>query len=442
MLLSRTQTDPIIKTVPSRPEGYRWFPGYTVLGAATVAYIASAPGQTFVVSQLNGPLRETFAISELTLNTSYAIATVMASLPLVLVGRWTDRFGPRKAMAGVALAFGLSCLVLSAVTGFWGVVLAFFLLRFTGQGALTMVSQHATAMWFHRRLGAVHGIKQVVIFAVWIAFPQIALWLINSVGWRQTYVIFAGLVWVGVIPMALLAIRDRPEDLGLRMDGDPADPPEETADEQTSPVARGKARASDEVAFTLGEAIRTPAYWILAAVVFLSPLIGTAFLFDMQPILGQRGMSVESAALVVSSWTAGMAIAAIPAGQMTDRVRPSVLLPAGMGAIGVSALMLWWAPAVWAAAGAMVVFAAGQTLSATASTATIARYFGRTHHGAIRSSLIRIGVVGTGLGPIFTGLSVNRTGGYLASTVAFIVMATVVGMATMSLRPPQPGASN
>ncbi len=429
-----------------------------MLGAATVAYIASAPAQTFVVSQLNGPLRETFGISELALNTSYAIATVLASLPLVMVGRWTDRFGPRKAMAGVALAFGLACLVLSAVTGFWGVVLAFFLLRFTGQGALTMVSQHATAMWFHRRLGAVHGIKQVVIFGVWIAFPQIALWMINSVGWRQTYVIFAGLIWVGVIPMALLAIRDRPEDLGLRMDGDPVPPADEPV--AAAPVAAGSVAAElvdaseADVAllpgageapvkamFTLSQAIRTPAYWVLGAVVFLSPLVGTAFLFDMQPLLALRGMGPESAALVVSSWTAGMALAAIPAGQMTDRVRPSVLLPTGMAAIGVSAILLWWAPAVWAAALAMVVFAAGQTLAATVSTATIARYFGRTHHGAIRSSLIRIGVVGTGLGPIFTGLSVNRTGGYLASTIAFVGMTVAVGVATLSLRPPGAGTA-
>ena len=446
-----------MKPAPSAAESHRWFPGYTVVGAATVAYIASAPGQTFVVSQLNGPLREAFGIGELTLNTSYALATVLASIPLVLVGKWTDRFGPRKAMAGVALAFGFACLVLSAVTGFWGVVLAFFLLRFTGQGALTMVSQHATAMWFHRRLGAIHGIKQVVIFTVWIAFPQIALWLIQSVGWRQTYVIFAGLIWVGVIPMALLAVRDRPEDLGLRMDGDAPRPDVDRVGGISAESAPGglsqpadpsaQARAADSAAslaeprFTLHQAIRTRAYWILAGVVFLSPLVGTAFLFDMQPILALRGLGPGSAALVVSSWTAGMALAAIPAGQLTDRVRPSVVLTLGMAAIALSSVLLWWAPGTVPAAGAMVVFAAGQTLAATSSTATIARYFGRTHHGAIRSSLIRIGVVGTGLGPIFTGLSADRTGGYLASTVVFVGMAGAVGLSTLALRAPRAAGS-
>jgi len=423
---------------PERTQ-HRWFPGYTVAGAATLAYIATAPGQTFVVSQLNGPLREAFGIGELTLNSSYAIATVLASLPLVLVGSWTDRIGPRKAMAGIALAFGFACLFLAAVTGFWGVVLAFFLIRFLGQGALGMIGQHATAMWFHRRLGEIHGIKQVVVFGVWILFPQIALWLITTVGWRWTYVVFAGAIWLTVIPVALLAVRDRPEDLGLRMDSDP--PVESSPDEPpgSAAVRSGLAPSPEaEIAFTLKEALRTRAYWALASAVFVSPLIGTAFLFDMQPIVARRGMDMQAAAFAVSAWTLGMALMAIPAGRLTDRVLPSRLIPLGLVAISLSAVGLWWAPVPMAAAGAMILFAVGQTLVASSANATIARYFGRRHHGAIRSSIIRIGVIGTGLGPIVTGLSANRTGGYIASTVAFVLMCGAMGLLAAGLRPPHP----
>src|SRR5690606_7566649 len=38
------------------------------------------------------------------------------------------------------------------------VFVAFFLLRFLGQGSLSMVSGHAVAMWFHARLGRMEGI--------------------------------------------------------------------------------------------------------------------------------------------------------------------------------------------------------------------------------------------------------------------------------------------
>jgi len=412
----------------------RWFPGYTVVGAATVAYIATAPGQTFVLSQLNAPLREAFGIGALTLNTSYAVATVLGSLPLVLVGAWTDRVGPRIAMAATAFAFGLACLVMSAVTGFWTVVTAFFLLRFLGQGALSMVSQHATAMWFHRRLGTIHGVKQVVVFGVWVLFPQMALLLITELGWRWTYVVFAGVIWVSVVPLSLLAIRDRPEDLGLTMDGDR---PASGAPTQPTRHAR---EVIHEPSFTLGDAVRTRTYWVLSAALFLSPLVGTALLFDIQPILAQRDMAASAAAMAVSAWTAGMALMALPAGRLTDRAQPSLLIPTGLGAIAVSSVGVWWAPSPWAAAAAMLTFAVGQTLVATAATTAIARYFGRSHHGAIRSSIVRMGVIGTGLGPVFTGISADRTGGYLASTAAFVLLCLPVALFSSGLRaPPEPG---
>lgn len=416
---------------------HSWFPGYTVAATATVAYIATAPGQTFVVSQLNGPLRETFGIGELALNSSYAVATVLASIPLVLVGRWTDRVGPRFALAGAAFAFGLACLVMSAATGFLGVVVGFFLVRFLGQGALGMVSQHAIAMWFHRRLGTIHGIKGVVIFGVWTLFPQAALYLIQNVGWRWTYVLFAGLIWVSVIPLALLTVRDRPEDLGLRMDDDPAAEPEPepgTGPEDVRQDAEG-------VGFTLRQALRTRAYWIIAAASFLTPLIGTAILFDIQPIMALRGMDVQVAAFAVSSWTATMAIAAIPAGHVTDRFRPMLLIPAGMAAIAAGSGVLWWAPHPMAAAASMVFLAAGQTTVQTCTTVATARYFGRTHHGAIRSSLMRIAVIGTGLGPIVTGLSANRTGGYGAAMTGFAGLCLIVLLLGLGLRAPSAPAA-
>lgn len=418
-----------VNTSPS----HRWFPGYTVVGAATVAYIATAPGQTFVLSQLNAPLREAFGVGALTLNTSYALATVLGSLPLVLVGAWTDRVGPRIAMAGTAFAFGLACLVMSAVTGFWMVVVAFFLLRFLGQGALSMISQHATAMWFHRRLGTVHGVKQVVVFGVWVLFPQMALLLITALGWRWTYIVFAGAIWISVIPLSLLAITDRPEDLGLAMDDDPPAP-----SALTEP-GRQEGRAAYEPSFTLGEAVRTRSYWILSGALFVSPLVGTALLFDIQPIVATRGMGASAAATAVSAWTGGMALMAVPAGRLTDRAQPAVLIPVGLGAIAASSAGVWWAPSPLTAAAAMLTFAIGQTLVATSATTAIARYFGRRHHGAIRSSIVRMGVIGTGLGPVFTGISADRTGGYLASTAVFVLLCLLLALLSSGLRaPPDP----
>lgn len=404
-----------------------WFPGYTVAGAAGLAYLATAPGQTFVVSQLNTPLRTTFGINELTLNTAYAIATVAAALPLVYIGTLSDRFGPRRMMAIIALLFGAGCMFMAGVAGPITVFIGFFLLRFLGQGALSLVSHHVLAMWFHRRLGSVHGVMQVAVFGLWILFPQMAVRLIESLGWRETYILFGAAIWLAVIPAALLLVRNRPEDLGLRMDGD-GPPPTDAADSITPRLM--------EPALTLAEARRSRPYWTIAAVIFVSPLIGTAFLFDLQPMLLGRGMTKVHAANAVSAWTATMCIMALLSGVLTDRMRPSLLIAGGMVMIGLSALILMTAFTPLAAATGMAAFGIGQSLVATCSAATLARYFGRRHHGAIRSSTMRIGVIGTGLGTVFTGASIALTGGYETAMLIFVAMCVPLVALSAMLKPP------
>jgi len=415
----------------------KWFPGYTVAGVATLALLASAPGQTFIVSQLNTPLRETFGIEKLALNTSYTIATVLSAFPLVLVGALADRLGPRRMLALTAFVFGLGCMLMSTVTGLLTVFIGFFLLRFLGQGALALVSQHTLAMWFHRRLGSIHGLKQLLVFGLWSPLPAATVWLMAQYGWRETYMIFGVLIWLLVIPLALWLVRDKPEDLGLAMDNDWPDAITDTGETPDEIESESYSAAlNHEPAFTLKQAARTRAYWTLATAIFLPPLIGTAFLFDMQPILMGRGMTTEQAALVVSAWTATMAIMAVPSGMLTDRFQPSTLLPIGMGCIALSAGGLMIAFDTMIAAIAMSIFAIGQSTVVSCAGATTARYFGRVNHGAIRSSLTRLGVVGTGLGPIFTGVSEAITDGYVAAMIGFIVMCVPVMILTLRLRTP------
>lgn len=405
----------------------RWFPGYGVAAASTVAYIASAPGQTFIISLINTPLRQALEIDELTLNSMYTVATVAGAFPLVWIGAWADRVGPRRMLVLIAIAFAIGCLLMAGAQGVVMVFLGFFLLRFFGQGSLTLVAQHALAMWFHRRLGAMHGLKMVITFSIWVPFPSLAQMLIDEIGWRQSYLVFAGLIPLFVIPTSLLLVRNRPEDVGLLMDGDAPmagawhDNEEEMAPDPMAPDPESAADITPrEPGFTLKEACRTRAYWTLAAVFFLPPLIGTAFLFDIQPLLVEgRGLSKNQAALVVGTWTAAMAIFALPSGWITDRIRPSILLSASLCLVSLSSVILWSAHTMLIAVTAMVVLGAAQSLGPSCAAATVARYFGRANHGAIRSSLTRIAVVGTGLGPVVFGLSAKFTGGYETAMLVF-----------------------
>lgn len=396
----------------------RWFPGYQVAAVAALGLLATAPGQTFILSQLNTSLREAFGLSELMLNATYTLATVCAALPLVLVGRLSDALGPRRALVVAAAGFGLACCALSAVIGPLTLCVGFFLVRFLGQGALSLVSQHAVAMWFHAKLGRINGLKQVVVFGLWTFAPPFAVLLIATLGWRATYVVFGVSVWLLVIPAAWFFVKDRPEDLGLSLDG-------------AAPVAEERPGA------TLREARRTRAYWLLTATMVTGPLVGTALLFDVQPLLATRGIDESGAAWAASAWPLATGLFALPAGWLTDRIRPVRLLVSGMACAAAAPALLLVVEGPLQAAGCLALFAVGQTLTGACGAAAVARLFGRAHHGAIRSSISRVMVVATGIGPLVTGTSVALTGGYGAALFAFTAVGVVVGgLATLlSLEP-------
>jgi sugar phosphate permease len=388
--------------------------------------VLTAPGQTLLVSLLNLPLREAFELDAFALNTAYTVATVTAALPLVWVGRLIDRIGPRRTMALVALSFGAACVFMASVVNVAMVFAGFFLLRFLGQGALSLAAGHALAMWFHQRLGRLEGIRTVALFAAWALLPAVTQGLIDAIGWRATWASFGLFVALTIAVLALRFLHDRPEDVGLALDG-------VTLDDQ-------HARSASEPGFSLRDAIRTRAYWLLAFAAAIPPMVGTAMMFDLQPLLGARELGAGAAARAIGAWSATMAVLAIPTGQLVDRARPGPLLALGTLTVGISSVLLIGVASEVAAVCTVAVMALGQSLVMPTVAATTARFFGRRHHGAIRSSLARIGVLAAGLGPLAFGVSQWWTGGYAAALVGFALCCLPIAAAAVWLRAPPASA--
>jgi OFA family oxalate/formate antiporter-like MFS transporter len=406
-------------------------PGIAVAVGATLAVIATAPGQTFIVSLLNTPLKESTGVDVLALNAAYTVATMLGALPLPWLGRLSDRFGPRRLMLASALLLFLGTAVLGAAAGPLTLFVGFFLVRLWGQGALSLTAQHSTALWFHRLLGRVEGIKATALFGAWVFLPPLALWLMAELGWRRGYVVLGGLCAAVVVLAGVFLVKNRPEDHGLVVDAGFAPPPAAAALATSTTTATPAAED-----FTRADAVRTRAFWTLAAAMFLAPSVGTAALFDLQTLAAERSLTATDAAFAVSVWTAAMGALALPVGVLVDKVAPRPLLVTGALALAAFPVVLQAAGSLPLLLGAMLVFAVGQSLVGACGAATLARYFGRREHGAIRATVSRVAVLGTGLGPLITGASVRFTGSTALALGVFAVVAVPVVVAAAGLRPP------
>ncbi|MEO1009213.1 MAG: MFS transporter [Planctomycetota bacterium] len=421
------------------PEKPRFFYGWVMAGVCTVAFIATAPGQTLIVSQFNESFTTSLGLSATMLSTAYLVGTVLAASPLVLVGRASDRIGPRRVMLAVAVLFGLACVFAGQARGVVMLTVAFFLLRFLGQGSLALTSGHALALWFERRLGTVNAMKLVGTQLGFAAFAPLAAFLIAEVGWRTAYALLGLLVWILVLPMGLLLSRDHPEQMGQRIDGDPPHASEDSGGEAGDEMGdKPRSEPRYDPAFTLRAAVRTPAYWILALSSVMNGLIGTALIFHAQPMLAEAGLDPEASAALVMAWSITMAVAVLPAGWLADRVHPRILLSLAALLLAAAATLFLSLGSVAIGVLAMACFGVSQAAATAAGVPTVARYFGRAHHGAIRGSVTRLAVAGTGLGPIVLGVSIDELGSFRPGMLVFVAASVALGAWCSRLERPAP----
>lgn len=238
--------------------------------------------------------------SALVLATSLGWLT--ASVVSPWVGRLIDRSGARVILTVAMAGTGAYLFATGFVNSPWEFYLTFGILGGLSRSVLQNVAPSAMiANWFVRRRTLAFSLASLAPPAASLVFAPLVAWLILTYGWRASWMVLGGIsIALGVLPAALL-VRRRPEDLGLRPDGDPApDPhPPVAAAAPLAPAITAARRVADED-WTLSEVIHSRAFWMLAfgvALIQLTPQTVVVFLFSY---FNDQGMSATVAATTIS----------------------------------------------------------------------------------------------------------------------------------------------
>lgn len=419
------------------------FHGYTMLAVSIIIAAASMPGQTVLLAVFNAPIRAALGLGVAEIGLCYTIGTIAAGLPLPWIGRFADRLGLRRVVGVVAVAFAGSLWALGLARGMVSLTAGFFLVRLLGQGALGMLSGHVLAMWFERRLGVMEAVKTIgfAIAAGLLPFPT--LWLIEHTGWRTALPILGLAAAAAIVPLVLTVFRNTPADVGQHLDGDPAEHPVH------DPLHGGPPPPGDP-AFTLRQTMATRAFWVLLMATGLLGIIGTAAMFHIQSMLESAGAAdpAGDADKALFPWPITLGISTVIGGWLVDRVHPRWLMPLGP-ILTLLACLLWYAavqpgipvPPVVTMALGMGMMGLGGGLGGAVFNPTVARYFGRTHHGIIRGVVGTALVAATGVGPSLAGLGFDLAGGQFGPVMlAFAALCIPVAALSLTLSKPTPPA--
>jgi MFS family permease len=348
-------------------------------------------------------------------------ATLLGSLFCLGIGRLLDRVGSRVVLGSVTLALGAVVLLMSGVNGILWLAVLITLTRGLGQSALSVISLTIVGQWFARRLSLAMATYTIILsIGFMIAFPVVGAAVIGG-GWRQAW---AGIGWailLGLLPASWLLVRRTPESCGLTLDGEKE---EETKSEETT------------VAFTLWQALSTPAFWVFALASSVYGLIASGIALFNESILIELGFDAATyhRTLVVTASTA--LLGNFFGGWLASKWSLNRLMALAMGLLAGSLLAL---PSVrtqaHVAAYASVMGIAGGFVMVIFFSFW-SRAFGRAHLGKIQGAAQMLTVLASAIGPLLLAECVTRTGSY---SVIFYLLAVVVAiLGTMAWVVPLP----
>ncbi len=424
---------------------FPFYYGWIVVGASsTVVFARMAPAIT-TLTVLIFPMSQQLGWSR-TLIAGSVSAGAIASLVLSPVVGWAiDRFGARPVLVVSVLALGVAMTSLAWATIPLTFYLAFAAGRVVFHTSAPIGGSTVAARWFIRKRGLAIGVIFLVGAVGGIVYTMVASLVVESHGLKTTWIVIGLMVLVISVAPSLFLVAERPEDIGLRPDGDGPDggaaEDEATAlarsiQEKDQPAEPAQSPEIDDDSWSLREAMRSRTFWLLVTMGFTTFFVHTSIGVHMGAYFRDIGLGATSAALAVSvSWTVS-AVGSLTWGWVTDRIQVRYaycvmfLFQAG------STLYLMLAGGTAGVFLASALFGVVSAGSNVVPSVIYANYFGRSSLGKIRG-LGEVGVLlGQATGPVIAGILFGLQGGYDTIFTVFVFLALACSLLVLKANPP------
>ena len=317
----------------------------------------------------------------------------------------------------------ITCVCGSLIQGSIALFFIYLALRTIGPGTMVLLANNTLAAWFDRRLGLAISLMQLSMAGAMAVVPGILFFLIDKIGWRETYLLLAAILLGGLMPLLFLFYRSDPREINQSPDG--------------AILKEKRAVDMQDMGMTVRQAAKFASYWILLAAAAIWAMIGTGLVFHITPLTTECGLAPSMARSAIVGMAGGMAAAQLLGGFMADRVSSRALVTAAIGliALGCAVLSFNWASAfIWG----FSLFGLGQGLMTVVSGTVWPRYFGRLHLGEIRGIALGAAVAGSSVGPLLIGLSIDYFNSTTPSLLLYTGIATVVTLGCLWAKPPPP----
>jgi MFS family permease len=366
----------------------------------------------------------------------FTLLNLFVGLPSTLVAAAILRWSIRTTFViGSAMIFVGTLWLSFFATRPWHYLVGFGVIIATGISFGTLVPvTTAVTRWFHRYRGRAMAIPLGASgFAGFLGAPLInKILAANGGNWRQAWEIIASIMIVaGAI--AILFVKERPEDLGQVPDGGVLTSSAATRSDTTSPAFPQAAVVPfAKLAWTPSQVYRTPSYWLIVLGGFACQFPFFFFTAHWILHLRQHGIAPADAAWAMGLFTMGGIGGRLVGGWLMDILTPRFAFMSGLCCYFVGSFLAMRVDTggLRVAIAAAVLYGVGFGWTFVCMNTVTSRYYGPVVFPKINGMLLLLtGVVGSPAG-VIGGRLFDRFGSY---TPAFELNILVAAFGILAL---------
>jgi len=389
------------------------------LVVASVALIVTMIGAAFFYGfgLIFTPIEEEFGWSKASISFAFSLRSEAGGLAAPLVGILVDRLGPKRVLSGGIVLMSSGIVLMSYMDTLWQFYATMILIAIGTSSAGGQVGMVATASWFERRRARALSVMTLGGGLAGTLVVGVA-WLVDVAGWREA------MRWMGLIVLVLgiplgLNVRSRPKDHPQPMDGLHSDD-----------TAAGHEFRGFDWGIPPRKALRSRSFILLACATAGIGFGTTTLIVHQVPFLESVGVSKGLAGASVAMFTLISIVGRLGFGYLADKYDKRIVLSGAFALVIVGLPLLAFVQEFWQALVVLAIIAPGFGGSIPVRPALLADYFGTRYFGTVNGLLFLVMTLGSFLGPLLVGWTVDLTDEY---TLGWLVAAVVTALSLPAL---------
>lgn len=378
----------------------------------------SSPGQTYFIALFSGEIRSEMGLSHGEFGGIYSLATLISAGILLWSGALIDRMDLRKFAYAIVVGLAVGCLAMASSQNVLTLFLGILLLRQFGQGLMYMTSTTAMVRYLDHQKGKANALSSMGSSVAEALLPSLAIMLMLWLSWRQSWVVFAGLLLLilpAIIHYLLRGHEVRHQQYEVSLSED---------DNNPSPTKYRRRQ------WTRAEVIRDPLFYLAMPGLMAQPLLFTGFMFHQVHLVEEKGWSLVVWGSLYLLYALVAVVVRLFAGVLIDNFGAVVLVSFAILPMGIGLLVLASSSSLLVAVIFMICTGLTSGASSTISAPFFSEKYGNRHLGSIKSLATSMMVFMSALSPVLMGWLIDR--GVTMNTLAVGGAVYVFITATMA----------